>query len=114
VSYGAKLGALMAAASVPVGFFRAHGDLKKLTIQEKLIRMNSFRVTGRALWGPMATFAAAGAAFAGAWLIIHGSRRLWGAAGPPGLLGHSQAHARGSTGRSLRRGPWPRSAGCGV
>lgn len=64
-SYGLTLGAAMAAASVPVGFFRAHADLKHLTIQEKLVRMNSFRVAGRAMAGPMATFAAAGAAYAG-------------------------------------------------
>ncbi len=66
VSYGAKVGALMAAASIPVGFFRAHENLKSLTIQEKLIKMNSFRVTGRAMAGPLATFAAAGAAFGAA------------------------------------------------
>lgn len=54
----------MAAVSLPVGFFHAHGNLKTLTIQEKLVRMNSFRVAGRALAGPMVTFAAAGAAYA--------------------------------------------------
>lgn len=63
VQASATLGAGMALASVPVGFFRAHADLKHLTIQEKLVRMNSFRVAGRAMAGPMATFAAAGAAF---------------------------------------------------
>jgi hypothetical protein len=49
---------------VPVGFFRAHAALKGLTIQEKLVRMNSFRLAGRTMVGPMATFAAAGAAYA--------------------------------------------------
>ncbi|KAI8472694.1 MAG: hypothetical protein J3K34DRAFT_413328 [Monoraphidium minutum] len=63
-SYGLTLGAAMAGASIPVGFFRAHAALKTLTIQEKLIKMNSFRVAGRALAPPMATFAAAGAAYA--------------------------------------------------
>jgi hypothetical protein len=56
----------MAAASIPAGFFRAHTALKGLTIQEKLVRMNSFRLAGRTMAGPMATFAAAGAAYAAA------------------------------------------------
>ncbi|GBF95807.1 hypothetical protein Rsub_08243 [Raphidocelis subcapitata] len=66
VKASATLGVGMGLVSVPVGFFRAHADLKHLTIQEKLVRMNSFRVAGRAMAGPLATFAAAGAAFGAA------------------------------------------------
>jgi len=60
----------MAGASIPVGFFRAHEALKHLTIQEKLVRMNSFRLTGRVMAGPLLTFAAAGAAFGAADCLV--------------------------------------------
>jgi hypothetical protein len=58
-----SLAALMGAVSALPSFFRAHEALKKLTVQEKLVRMNSFRTAGRAMAGPFVTFAAAGAAY---------------------------------------------------
>lgn len=75
----------MAAVGVPVGFFRAHAALKRLTIAEKLVRMNSFRVATPVILGPVATLAAAGAAFAATDCAAEEALGRGGAL--PGVLG---------------------------
>jgi hypothetical protein len=57
---------VMAAAGVPIGFFRAHVTLKDLTLAEKLQRFNNLKRTARIMANPMFTFAACGFAFAAA------------------------------------------------
>eukprot|EP00879_Flechtneria_rotunda_P001139 GHRR01001283.1.p1 GENE.GHRR01001283.1~~GHRR01001283.1.p1 ORF type:complete len:156 (+),score=54.11 GHRR01001283.1:204-671(+) len=57
---------ILAAAGLPVGFFRAHATLKNRTLAEKMQRWNNFKLTGRILANPMATFAACGFAYTAA------------------------------------------------
>lgn len=61
-----QLAGIMGVAGVPVGFFRAHVTLKELTLAEKMQRWQNVKLTARILANPMATFAAAGFAFAAA------------------------------------------------
>eukprot|EP00882_Tetradesmus_deserticola_P022127 GHRQ01024013.1.p3 GENE.GHRQ01024013.1~~GHRQ01024013.1.p3 ORF type:complete len:139 (+),score=74.93 GHRQ01024013.1:731-1147(+) len=56
----------MGAAGIPVGFFRAHVTLKDLTLAQKMQRWQNVKLTARIMANPMATFAAAGFAFAAA------------------------------------------------
>lgn len=63
-SKGLKTAGVMAAGSVPVGFFRAHATLKDLTLAEKMQRWQNVKLTAGIMAKPMATFAAAGLAFA--------------------------------------------------
>lgn len=59
-------GGLLGAFGVGVGFFKAHEEYKRLTLQEKLAmtRLDNFRRTLRIMSPPVALFAAAGSAFA--------------------------------------------------
>eukprot|EP00878_Enallax_costatus_P004013 GHUV01004236.1.p1 GENE.GHUV01004236.1~~GHUV01004236.1.p1 ORF type:complete len:155 (+),score=63.16 GHUV01004236.1:326-790(+) len=57
---------VMAAAGVPIGFFRAHVTLKDLTLAEKMQRYQNFKRTAKIMANPMFTFAACGFAFAAA------------------------------------------------
>jgi len=61
---GIMTAGVMAAGSVPVGFFRAHATLKNLTLAEKMQRWRNVKLTAGIMANPMATFAAGGLAFA--------------------------------------------------
>lgn len=64
LSYAGRLAVAAGGVGVPIGFFQAHEALKHMSIQDKLVRMNSFRVATPLIVGPVATLAAAGAAYA--------------------------------------------------
>ncbi|KAF6264765.1 hypothetical protein COO60DRAFT_1624134 [Scenedesmus sp. NREL 46B-D3] len=61
-----ELAGIMGAAGIPVGFFRAHVALKDRTLAEKMQRWQNVKLTARIMANPIATFAAAGLAFAAA------------------------------------------------
>lgn len=66
VSYGLTYAMGMGMVGVPVGFFRAHETLKKLSLDEKMQRWKNVKRTAGILSGPVGTFAACGFAYAAA------------------------------------------------